>query len=146
MAAAVAASVFGGGTDVKAEIPDDKRATEYLANERTFLAWVRTSIAIMSLGFVVARFGLWLRELATHLAPQAQMRGSGSSAPIGLGMIALGGAIILVAAWRFHKVNRQIDEGAVEADGRLVLLMTVAMAALALLMMGYIGLTTTARP
>jgi putative membrane protein len=128
---------------VKADIPDDKRATEYLANERTFLAWVRTSIAIMSLGFVVAKFGLWLRELATRLDPQAQTHGSGSSVPIGLGMIALGGAIILVASWRFHKVNRQIDEGTVEADSRLVLLMTVAMAALALLMIGYIGLTTT---
>ena len=128
-----------------AEVPDDKKATEHLANERTFLAWVRTSIAIMSLGFVVARFGLWLRELATRLAPQAPMHGSGSSAPIGLGMIALGGAIILVAAWRFGVVNRQIDAGKVEADSRLVTLMTVAMAALALLMMGYIGLTTLGR-
>jgi len=134
------------GAGVKADIPDDKRATEYLANERTFLAWVRTSIAIMSLGFVVARFGLWLRELATRLAPQAQMHGSGSSVPIGLGMIALGGAIILVAAWRFGVVNRQIDAGKVEADSRLVTLMTVAMAALALLMMGYIGLTTLGPP
>ena len=133
------------GADVKADIPDDKRATEYLANERTFLAWVRTSIAIMSLGFVVARFGLWLRELAARLAPQAPMHGSGSSVPIGLGMIALGGAIILVAAWRFGVVHRQIDAGKVEADSRLVTLMTVAMAALALLMMGYIGLTTLGR-
>ena len=39
------------------DIPDDKEATEHLANERTFLAWVRTSIAIVSLGFVVAKFG-----------------------------------------------------------------------------------------
>jgi uncharacterized membrane protein YidH (DUF202 family) len=35
---------------------------EYLANERTFLAWLRTCIAIIGLGFVVARFGLFLRE------------------------------------------------------------------------------------
>jgi len=128
---------------VKAKIPDDKRATEYLANERTFLAWVRTSVSIMSLGFVVAKFGLWLRELGARLDPNMQSRGSGTSVPIGLGMIGLGGAIVLVAAWRFHTVNRQIDDGTVEADRGLVLAMTIAMAALALLMMGYIGITTT---
>jgi len=127
---------------MKAEIPDDKRATEYLANERTFLAWVRTSVSIMSLGFVVAKFGLWLRELATRLDPNIQSHGSGTSVPIGLGMIALGGAIVLAAAWRFHTVNRQIDAGTVEADRGLVLAMTIAMAALALLMVGYIGVTT----
>ena len=42
-------------------IAEEKRATEYLANERTFLAWIRTSIAIISLGFVVAKCSLWLR-------------------------------------------------------------------------------------
>jgi len=131
---------------MKAKIPNDKRATEYLANERTFLAWVRTSVSIMSLGFVVAKFGLWLRELATRMDPNIQARGSGTSVPIGLGMIALGGAIVLVAAWRFHTVNRQIDDGTVEADRGLVLAMTIAMAALALLMIGYIAITTTPRP
>jgi len=39
-------------------VQEEKLATEFLANERTFLAWVRTSIAVISLGFVVAKFGL----------------------------------------------------------------------------------------
>ncbi len=131
---------------MKANISDDKRATEYLANERTFLAWVRTSVSIMSLGFVVAKFGLWLREIVARLGSQTPPRGPGTSVPIGLGMIALGGVIVLLAAWRYHKVNRQIDEGAVVADRGLVLAMTIAMAALAVLMMGYIGVTTTLQP
>ena len=41
-----------------AAIDETKRATEYLANERTFLAWIRTSVAVVSLGFVIARFGV----------------------------------------------------------------------------------------
>ncbi|MGI0068832.1 MAG: YidH family protein, partial [Nitrosopumilaceae archaeon] len=40
------------------------RSTEHLANERTFLAWLRTCIALMGLGFVVARFSLFLREFS----------------------------------------------------------------------------------
>jgi putative membrane protein len=128
-----------------AEIPDDKKATEHLANERTFLAWVRTSIAIMSLGFVVAKFGLWLRELASHLAPQ-EAGGPGLSGPIGMVMTAFGGALALLAAWRFHVVNRQIDAGKVSVDRGLVVLISIAMAALAVVMVGYLALSTTGGP
>ena len=52
---------------------EDKKATEYLANERTFLAWIRMSIAIISLGFVIAKFDVWLRELAMR-PPQIPIR------------------------------------------------------------------------
>jgi len=128
---------------VDARIPDDKKATEHLANERTFLAWVRTSIAIMSLGFVVAKFGLWLRELAARLAPGAPTQGSGLSGPIGMGMIAFGGALALLAAWRFHTVNRQIERGQVSVDRGLVGLVAIVMAVLAVLMIAYVGVTTT---
>ena len=128
-----------------AEMPDDKKATEHLANERTFLAWVRTSIAIMSLGFVVAKFGLWLRELGANLSPHP-IHGSGLSGPIGMGMIAFGGLMALLAAWRFHVVNRQIDRGRVSIDRGLVFLIAIAMGVLALVMVGYLGLSTTPGP
>lgn len=127
---------------MEAKVPDDKKATEHLANERTFLAWVRTGVAIISLGFVVAKFGLWLRELGIRLSPQIQARGSGLSAPIGAAMIGFGGLLVVLAAWRFHVVNRQIDAGLVKPDRGLVVLITVAIAALAAAMMAYIGLTT----
>jgi putative membrane protein len=82
-------------------INEEKRATEYLANERTFLAWIRTSIAIISLGFVVAKFSLWLRELAVRLDPQMQVYRMGASMPIGVTMMALGGVLAVLAAWRY---------------------------------------------
>jgi|SRR5580704_1094962 putative membrane protein len=129
-----------------ADIPDDKKATEHLANERTFLAWVRTSIAMMSLGFVVARFGLWLRELAPRLSPQSSVRGLGVSGPVGMAMIAFGGALALLAAWRFRTVNRQIDLGKVSVDRGLVTMVAFAMGGLAVLMVAYLGMSTTAGP
>jgi putative membrane protein len=42
------------------KVPPRRQASEYLANERTFLAWVRTSITIISFGFIVAKFNVWL--------------------------------------------------------------------------------------
>src|SRR6201993_2389371 len=71
----------------QATIDETKRATEYLANERTFLAWVRTSVAVMSLGFVLARFSVWLRELSVQGQTQAPVHRGGISLPIGVAMM-----------------------------------------------------------
>lgn len=125
----------------QAMIGDEKRATEYLANERTFLAWIRTSIAIISLGFVVAKFSLWLRELATQLHPQTQTFHAGVSMPIGVTMMVLGGVLAVLAAWRYHVVNHAIENGVVSADRGLVILVTVMVALLCVAMIVYMLLT-----
>src|SRR5258707_822202 len=75
----------------KGQLDPDKIEAEILANERTFLAWVRTSIAVMSLGFVIARFSLWIREVAIRVNPQMPVHRSGLSAPLGECMIGAGG-------------------------------------------------------
>jgi putative membrane protein len=126
---------------MKAKIPEDRMATEYLANERTFLAWVRTSIAIISLGFVIAKFGVWLRELATRLAPQAPIPRTGMSLPMGVAMMALGGVLAVLAAWHYHLVNRAIERGEVRANRGLIVTVTVGVALLALMMIAYSLLT-----
>ena len=125
----------------QATIDEAKRATEYLANERTFLAWIRTSLAIISLGFVVAKFSLWLRELTVQLAPQIQTPQTGASMPIGVTMMALGGVLAVLAAWRYHVVNRAIEHGNVSADRGLVILVTVMVALLCVAMIVYMLLT-----
>lgn len=122
-------------------VPEEKRATEYLANERTFLAWIRTSLAIISLGFVVAKFSLWLRELAAQLAPRMQTSQMGVSLPIGVTMMALGGVLAVLAAWRYHVVNRAIESGVISADRGLVILVTVMVALLCMVMIVYMLLT-----
>jgi putative membrane protein len=71
----------------KAQISEYQKAGEFLAAERTFLVWIRTGISIISLGFVIANFGLWLRELAARLDPKIDVHGTGMSLPIGIGMM-----------------------------------------------------------
>lgn len=121
----------------QATIGGEKRATEYLANERTFLAWIRTSIAIISLGFVVAKFGVWLRELSAQLAPHIQTYQTGASMPIGVVMMAFGGMLAVLAAWRYHVVNRAIEVGNVTADRGLAILVTVMVTLLCAAMIVY---------
>jgi len=109
----------------KGQLDPDKIESEILANERTFLAWVRTSIAVMSLGFVIARFGLWVREVAMHINPQMPVHRSGLSAPLGECMIGAGALITVFAAWRYHVINRSIRRGEVQADPQMVTAITV---------------------
>ena len=122
-------------------IDEAKRATEYLANERTFLAWIRTSIAVISLGFVVAKFSVWLRELSVHLDPQMQPHRPGVSLPLGVAMMTFGGLLALLAAWRYHIVNRDIERGKVSADRGLVILVTAMVTVLSGAMIVFILLT-----
>jgi putative membrane protein len=105
--------------------PALKFENELLANERTFLAWLRTSIAVMSLGFVVARFGLWLRELALQINPHVPLRRTGLSLPLGECMIGFGALLTLLAAWRYHVVNRSIKRGEIQSDPRMVSFVTI---------------------
>jgi putative membrane protein len=126
---------------MKVKIAEDNKATEYLANERTFLAWIRTSIAIISLGFVIAKFGVWLRELATRLAPQIPIRSTGMSMPMGLAMMALGGTLAVLAAWHYHLVNRAIERGEVRPNRGLIVTVTAAVALLAVMMIACLLLT-----
>ena len=107
-------------------------ATEFLANERTFLAWVRTSIALISLGFVVAKFSLWLEESSTGLIR------TGSSMAFGIGMMVFGGVLVVLAAWRYHTVNAQIERGGVSADRNLIVAITIMVVALSMGMAGYL--------
>jgi putative membrane protein len=124
--------------DTKAvAVPPKQLAAEYLANERTFLAWVRTAIAVITLGFVVAKFGLWLGELALTSTQFARIR-TGASIPVGIGMMLFGGLLVVLAAWRYHVVNRQIERGEVKADRGLIILVTVLVVVLSLVMVVYL--------
>jgi putative membrane protein len=87
-----------------------ERFSDHAANERTFLAWVRTAIAVMAFGFLVERFDLFLQiagqTLARHaLTPGGQLVGNVA----GLILIALGAATIILATLRFRRLARQID-------------------------------------
>ena len=118
----------------KANASADKKATDHLANERTFLAWVRTSITIMSLGFVVARFGLWLErvsQLTSDSGSNRQAYSSGLSMPIGVGLLICGALLTVMASWHYRRVGSDIEAGKVEPAVWLVTFVSVIIAVLA---------------
>ncbi|HWG05858.1 MAG TPA: DUF202 domain-containing protein [Beijerinckiaceae bacterium] len=87
-----------------------KRYSDHAANERTFLAWVRTAIAVMAFGFVIERFDLFLkfaepRGAQQQLAPRSQAFANVA----GLAFIVLGVAVIVISGFRFVKTARDIE-------------------------------------
>jgi len=90
-----------------------KRYSDHAANERTFLAWVRTAIAVMAFGFVIERFDLFLKYAAPPAAQGIIAPHGGAFAnAAGLAFIALGVVIIVIAGWRFVRTARDIDSEA----------------------------------
>ncbi|MBW4540361.1 MAG: DUF202 domain-containing protein [Myxacorys chilensis ATA2-1-KO14] len=92
--------------------PKIDRQREHQANERTFLAWLRTSIALIGFGFVIARFGLFLRQLHLALTRQEyQADPLFNSENLGVSLVVFGITMVAFAAWRYNQVLWQIEQG-----------------------------------
>ncbi len=83
----------------------------YLAAERTFLAWVRTSLALMGFGFLIARFALLIRETGVMVPLPEQSHKPAISPWLGFTMICFGVAVCLVSALRYRRYIRALEAG-----------------------------------
>ena len=93
--------------DTRKQLADDPRV--HLAAERTLLAWIRTGLALMGFGFVVARFGLFLQEMAgieKRIPPS-----HGFSVKLGVVLILLGVIVNLVSAWKYRNYIKSLERG-----------------------------------
>lgn len=88
---------------------DRQHIREHLANERTFLAWIRTGVAILAFGFVVEKFSIYIRYLAANSGLNLPVRGMSSSL-FGLLYIIIAAIVVTLATVRFKLTQRQIDQ------------------------------------
>ena len=105
-------------------MPDSPKVPEetlrlHQANERTMLAWIRTGIALMAFGFAIARFGVFLRQVASLGQVAVHLHGVGS-AWVGAALVALGMVANLLATIRYAQIRRAIDRGDVGAPHALM--------------------------
>ena len=92
-------------------------------NERTFLAWIRTSISIIVFGFVVAKFGITLREF---LRVQGNTRHeSGMSLAIGVGFMTMGILMAFVSLIRYRTTMNRLNADEFEPAGAIVTVLAV---------------------
>ena len=128
---------------------DDKkldRSTEYLANERTFLAWLRTCIALMGLGFVVARFSLFLREfgiIAKSQAMPTNIETHGFSTWLGVSMIGLGILLLIYSLANYLKAQKAIDTGTYTPRHNIMYFATIGLVVFGVIVIFYPALIST---
>lgn len=100
-----------------------ERSREHLANERTFLAWIRTSIALMGFGFVIVKFSLFLKQLSLVLETRG-LTSKGYSSIIGVIMVTIGVIIAILAFLQYKKNEKQLMNNYFVPSSMLSLLIT----------------------
>ncbi len=114
--------------------PKIDRQREHQANERTFLAWLRTSIALIGFGFAIARFGIFLRQIsAVANQPIEATQGLLNSQSLGVSLVIIGVIVIGLAAWRYGVTFQQIEQDNYRPNPWMVWVMTAVVMLLGIL-------------
>jgi len=116
---------------------DDPRV--YFAAERTFLAWIRTGLGLMGVGFAVSRFGLFLREMR-GTETRSTIQSTGLSVFAGVALVALGVLVNVTAVLQHIRTTRELSEGRWVA-GRVstsAVVLGLVLAAVGVGMVGYL--------
>ena len=119
--------------------PTDRR--DRLANERTFLAWVRTSISIMAFGFVVEKFALFLKRLPYLFGEAKNLHqppaSSDWSTVFGIVLVAMGALMGILAFFRYKKIEREIDADSYEPSILLDILVGIGLLTIGIFLVFY---------
>jgi uncharacterized membrane protein YidH (DUF202 family) len=129
------------------EITEERKSAKvrnrrvHMANERTFLAWIRTSIGIMAFGFVVEKFALFIKKIGYFFEKsnikEAAPISVGYSSIFGIVLVAMGAVIGVLAFIRYKKVEREIDEDTYQPSLILDILITMGILAIGIFFVIY---------
>ena len=132
--------MFNAGRN--SDINNTGKASDHLANERTFLAWMRTSIGIMAFGFVVVKFSLFLRQLSLVLGKNVTVPQHGYSTFIGIFLVAAGALTTLLSYSRYKATKKQIEENNFQSSSTLMIATTLVIFLASILLVAYLVQST----
>ena len=121
--------------DEKKKEPDIR---EHLANERTLLAWIRTSIGIMAFGFVVVKFSLFIRQISLLLGKDIIVPPHGHSSLIGILLVVVGAVILILAYIKYHRTEKQITSSNFRPSSSLISYLTLTLIIISILLILYL--------
>ncbi len=123
------------GNNKAANVPNRR---DHMANERTFLAWVRTSIGIMAFGFVVEKFAIFIKRLSYFFEKTGPSLSSLEYSSIfGIVLVAMGAFMGLLAFVRYKKVEREINDNTYRPSLILDILVTMGIITIGLFLVFY---------
>ena len=121
-------------------------ARDHMANERTFLAWIRTSIGIMAFGFVVEKFAHFIKQIAlllgksdSQILPDTSHSLQGYSSIFGVFLVVLGVLICLLAFIKYKKVEKQIEDDNYQPSILLNIMLTSSVLLIGIFLVVYLN-------
>lgn len=120
------------------EIIKNQNARDHLANERTLLAWIRTSIGIMAFGFVVVKFSLFIKQISLLLGKDITFPQRGYSSVIGILLVAVGSVVLLLAFINYKRTKKQLSQESYQPTSKLTLLLTIIILIISILLIIYL--------
>jgi len=118
--------------------PKVRNRRVHLANERTFLAWIRTSIGIMAFGFVVERFSIFVKQVSYFLGKEVSLPSRGYSAALGISLVALGALMGVLSFIRYKKIEKEIDEDTYQSSLILDIMLALAVLVIGIFLVIYL--------
>ena len=118
-----------------------KKYTDHAANERTYLAWVRTSIAIMAFGFLIEKFELYIAFISLTFDDAQKIEPSVSAQLIGLSLFLVGILIIIISTIKFYIYKKDIDSEELVSYGskKITAALSVLIIVMAIFLFFYMG-------
>lgn len=116
-------------------------ATQHLANERTFLAWLRTSVVLIGLGFVIVRFTLFTVEFRYMVSDLPGLRLDAANIAalyLGAAIVALGVGLTIYAVKIYIDTPRAIEKGAYISDHKIICVSALGVVALGAVLIVYL--------
>ena len=113
--------------------------TDHLANERTYLAWMRTSIGIMAFGFVVVKFSLFVKRISLLFGKDITTPPThGLSAIVGILLVLVGTITTILSYIRYRQSEKQIREGVYVHSTLLITIISVFILIVSVLLIAYL--------
>jgi putative membrane protein len=118
-----------------------KKYTDHAANERTYLAWIRTSIAIMAFGFLIEKFELYIAYISLAAEDAQKIQPSLSAQLIGLSLFLVGILIIITSTIKFYIYKKDIDSEELVSYGskKITAALSVLIIVMAIFLFFYMG-------
>ncbi|WAC13434.1 YidH family protein [Dyadobacter pollutisoli] len=114
------------------------KPNDHLANERTYLAWVRTGIGIMAFGFVVVKFSIFVKQIELALQTKANAHSHGYSAIIGIILVSMGALSIFFAFLQYKRTNKQLKTYTYTPSTISVSMLTAVILLISMLLIAYL--------
>jgi putative membrane protein len=126
--------------------PRPHNRVDHMANERTFLAWIRTSLGIMAFGFVVEKFALFMKQITYFFGKEgvtdnihiSTVQQGLYSSIFGIVLVAFGAVIGLLAFFKYINVEKQIEEDTYQSSLTLAIVLTIAIVVIGIFLVAYL--------